>query len=262
MSDPLFLVAPDNDARELGLFSGNVLRSVDAVRRAYSENRTARWVLIDSNALALFADAVQANDTWHRVLFLQRARAARRELLHALFRVVVAPDEGVRLLPNTELQEVMGDEHAADLIIGGVVDPEDRRLILYRGNLDRLVVPFEWFRASPRGPRPDFNAFSVIDSGQTIKLGDYEAATDALLYEFDVDSRRRMRQREIGADDTFGGSLRRLRLQKGLSRSDFAPISAKTIARIERGEVEEPHDETLTTIAKRLGVKPDKIKSF
>jgi hypothetical protein len=262
MSDPLFLVAPETDKRELDVFAGDVLRSVDAVRRAYSEHRSARWVLVDASALALFADAVQAHNTWHRVLFLERARAARRELLHALFRVVVAPDEGVRLLPSMELREAMGDEHAADLIIGGVVDPDDRRLILYRGNLDRLVVPFDWFRSSAKGPRPDFNAFSVIDSGQTIKLGDYEAATDAMLYEFDADARRRMRQREIGADNTFGGSLRRLRLQKGLSRSDFAPISAKTIARLERGEVEEPQDETLLTIAKRLGLKLDEIKSF
>jgi DNA-binding XRE family transcriptional regulator len=262
MSDPLFLVAPETDKRELAAFAGSVLRNVDAVRRAYSEHRSARWVLVDASALALFADSVEVHNTWHRVLFLERARAARRELLHALFRVVVAPDEGVRLLPNAELKEVMGDEHAADLIIGGVVDPDDRRLIVYRGNLDRLVIPFDWFRSSAKGPRPDFNAFSVIDSGQTIRLGDYEAATDAVLYDFDSEARRRMRQKEIGADGTFGGSLRRLRLQKGLSRSDFAPISAKTIARIERGEVEEPHDETLATIAKRLGVKADDIKSF
>ena len=262
MSDPLFLVAHESSKRELVARAGNLLRSVDAVQRAYSQHRSARWVIVDANALALFADAVQAHDTWHRVLFLERARAARRELLHALFRVVVAPDEGVRLLSSTELQEVMADEHAADLIIGGVVDPDDRRLILYRGNLDRLVVPFEWFRFPSKGPRPDFSMFSVIDSGQTIKLGDYEAATDALLYELDGDARRRMRKREIGADTSFGGSLRRLRLQKGLSRADFTPISEKTIARIERGEVEEPHDETLATIAKRLGVKTDDIRSF
>jgi transcriptional regulator with XRE-family HTH domain len=34
------------------------------------------------------------------------------------------------------------------------------------------------------------------------------------------------------------------------------------IARIERGEVEEPHDETLAIIAKRLGVKADQIKTY
>lgn len=262
MSEPLFLVAPETDNRELAAFAGDVLRSIDAVRRAYSGHRSARWVLVDSSALALFADAVQAHNTWHRVLFLEQAQTARRELLHALFRVVVAPDDGVRLLPSAELREVLGDEHAEDLIIGGIVDPDDRRLILYRGNLDRLVIPLNWFRSTAKGPQPDFNAFAPSDFGQTIKLGDYEAATDAVLYEFDADARRRMRQREIGVDHTFGGSLRRLRLQKGLSRSDFAPISAKTIARLEREEVEQPRDETLVSIAKRLGVALDEIKSF
>jgi hypothetical protein len=34
------------------------------------------------------------------------------------------------------------------------------------------------------------------------------------------------------------------------------------VARIERGEVDEPHGDTLATIAKRLGVKPEQIKSY
>jgi len=263
MSDPLFLVEHEGSrSRELVQPAGGVLRSVDAVQRAYSQHRCARWVIVDANALILFANAVQAHDTWHRVLFLERAGMPRRELLHALFRVVVAPDDGIRLLPQLELQEVMADERAADLVIGGVADLDDRILVLYRGNLDLLVVPFQWFKTRPKGPRPDFGAFSVIDSGQTIKLGQYEAATDAILYEFDAKARSRMRQKELREDSSFGGSLRRLRLQKGLSRSDFAPISAKTIARIERGEVEEPHDETLSAIAKRLGVKAADIKSY
>lgn len=106
------------------------------------------------------------------------------------------------------------------------------------------------------------SAFSVEDAGQTVALGDYEASVDAMLYEFDPQARRRMRRREIGADATFGGSLRRLRIHKGLRRSDFAPISAKSIARIERGEIEAPRGATIAVIAKRLGVRPDQIKSF
>jgi transcriptional regulator with XRE-family HTH domain len=72
-----------------------------------------------------------------------------------------------------------------------------------------------------------------------------------------------MKEREIEHDSSFGGALRRLRLQKGLTREDFEPeISAKTIARIERGEVEEPREDTLKAIAKRLGVAPGEITSF
>jgi hypothetical protein len=196
------------------------------------------------------------------MLLLERAGTARRELLHALFRVVVAPDDGVRLLEPHELVEAMADESADDLFIGGVVDLDDRALVLYRGNLDQLVVPLSWFRSRPRRPRPDFEAFTVTDFGQTVQLGEYEAAADAILYEFDPEARRRMKEREIAKDTSFGGALRRLRLARGLARSDFAPLTAKTIARIERGEVEEPHEDTLVNIAKCLGVKPNEIKSY
>lgn len=198
---------------------------------------------------------------WHRLLLLERASTARRELLHALFRVVVAPDDGVSLLPPEELAEVMDDEGAEDRFIGGVVDADDRALVLYRGNLDRLVVPHAWFKARPKA-RPDFAAFAVTDYGQTVQLGDYEASADAILYDLDPDARRRMKEREIKRDASFGGALRRLRSARGIARSDFAPLSAKTVARIERGEVDEPHGDTLATIAKRLGVKPEQIKSY
>jgi Helix-turn-helix len=238
-----------------------VLVSVDAVQNAYAHHGRARWVVLDADALGLLADAVHVDDRWHRLLLLQRASTARRELLHALFRVVVAPDDGVRLLPPAELAGVMADGRAVDLFIGGVVDTDDKALVLYRGNLDRLVVPLDWFKPRPKA-RPDFDAFAVVDHGQTVQLGEYEAAGEAILYEFDADARRRMKERKIKQDSSFGGALRRLRLARGLARSEFAPLAEKTVARIERGEVEEPHGDTLAIIAKRLGVKADKIKSY
>jgi transcriptional regulator with XRE-family HTH domain len=51
-------------------------------------------------------------------------------------------------------------------------------------------------------------------------------------------------------------------LQRQLKRSDFPGIASKTIARIERSEVEKPHGRTLETIAKRLGVSADRIESY
>lgn len=261
MSDPLFLFGSGRN-EPFERYSHEVLRSVEAVRKAYTEHRRARWVALDSKALSLLASAVRGQGRWHRVLLLERATTARRELLHALFRVVVAPDDGVRLLPGDELAEVIADDRAADLFIGGVVDRDDDALVLYRGNLDRLVVPLAWFKPRPKAPRPDFTAFAVTDFGQTVQLGDYEASADSILHELDVDARKRMRERQIEQDASFGGALRRLRLARGLGRSDFEPLAAKTIARIERGEVDEPHGETLAIIARRLGVQPDEIASY
>lgn len=76
------------------------------------------------------------------------------------------------------------------------------------------------------------------------------------------DARKRMRERELNQDSSFGAALQRLRLQKHVSRQDFPRVSAKTIARIERGEVEHPHSETLEIIARKLGVRVEEIGSF
>jgi hypothetical protein len=110
--------------------------------------------------------------------------------------------------------------------------------------------------------KPDFDDFQVIDGGQTVRLGKYEAATDAILYEFDPRARARMKDNVAQSDKTFGGALRRLRLQRGVPRNGFRGIAAKTIARIERSEVDKPHARTLAQIAKRLGVAPDEIETF
>jgi len=90
-----------------------------------------------------------------------------------------------------------------------------------------LVVPLTWFRVRPDGPRPDLSDLAVTDFGQTIRLGEYEAATDAILYEFDDDSRWWAKKRQLATDRSLGGALRRLRLQKGLRQSDFPSLTAK-----------------------------------
>ena len=36
-----------------------------------------------------------------------------------------------------------------------------------------------------------------------------------------------MKERMVAQDMSFGGALKRLRVQKGLKRSDFAPLPAK-----------------------------------
>jgi hypothetical protein len=240
----------------------HILRTAEDVRIAYTSHRRARWVVAQSSRISLLAKTAEPNDTWHRLLVLDRAALPRRELLHALFRVVVAPDDDVRLLETDDLLETVADPRAEDLFIGGLVDRDDQALVLYRGNLERLVVPFRWFKARPRGPRPDFEDFEITDSGQTVRLGEFEAAANAILFEFDSEARRRMRAKEVEQDSSFGGSLRRLRLQKGLAREDFDPISAKTIARIERGDVQAPRGGTLKAIAKRLGVAAGDISSY
>jgi len=94
-------------------------------------------------------------------------------------------------------------------------------------------------------------------------MGEFEAGAEAILYEFDPLFRRRDKERRINTDDSFGGALRRLRLQKGLKQSDFSPsISTKEIGRIERGEVTTLHKRTKETLAQLLGVEPEEIQTY
>lgn len=258
-TDPVFLLGDKGAA--FGGVQGQSVRTPKAVRAALGANRRARWFARRSADLALL-EAHEARDTWHRLLLLEELSTAGRERLGTLFRVVVAPGGGVRLLSTAELADVLGAEHPEDYFIGGVVDQDNKALVLYRGNLERLVVPLSWFRSGRGSPRPNFDDFEVIDSGQTIRFGEYEAAADALLYDFDPRARRRMKDAELEKDESFGGALRRLRLSRGLSREDFPGINSKTIARIERGEVEKPHGATLETIAEALGVEAEEIGTY
>ncbi|HKY37636.1 MAG TPA: helix-turn-helix transcriptional regulator [Polyangiaceae bacterium] len=179
-----------------------------------------------------------------------------------MFHVVVAPGDGIRLISAVDIAEVLADEHPENYFIGGVADREDKALVLYRGSLEKLAIPFAWFRSSAGSAKPNFEDFEVTDGGQTVRLGRYEAAADAILYELDSEARARMKSNVIEKDETFGGSLRRLRLTRGVSREGFKGIAAKTIARIERGDVKKPRGRTLEQIAKVLGVKPEEIETF
>jgi len=152
-----------------------------------------------------------------------------------------------------------------DLIvfIGGSVDHDTTTITFWRGNLKSLTVPFSAFEKSGTGTKPDFNEFAVIDCGQTVQLGEYEAAVDAILYEYDPEYRRRISKQRLQEDQSFGASLRRLRKQRGLRREDFEPdLSAKTIARIEQGKVKRIQKKTLNTLAEHLSVELDEIETF
>lgn len=230
------------------------------VNEAFTRWRKALWIADRASSCRLVTTQRRA-DTWHRILILKKPSAARRETLCALFRDVVAPGNGVRLLPNKELLEVLWSAHPENYLVGLVPNFADRALVFFRGSLERLLVPFDWFKIPGNGMKPDFKDAEIIDGGQTVRLGSYEASVSAILYEFDADARSRMKANLRERDKTFGGALRRLRLARGLSREDFRGISAKTIARLEQGKTR-PQRSTLEKIARKLDVAPNDIESY
>lgn len=59
-------------------------------------------------------------------------------------------------------------------------------VVVLRGNLRWIRVPVHWFRPNCADPVfPDFEDIEVIDWGNTLRLGRYQASVDALLYDFD-----------------------------------------------------------------------------
>jgi hypothetical protein len=182
--------------------------------------------------------------------------------LQGLFHPVFGLAEGFQWLPEDELVEVIARDDLATRFIGGCVDPVAKTLTLLRGDMTPVIASFVIFQPSGDGTAPDFSRLRLTDYGRTIALGDYEASADAILYELDPDYRRLLKKQRRQNERSFGAALMRLRKQRHLRRSDFAPISSKEIARLERNEIEKPHARTLEVLADRLGVPANDIDSY
>jgi hypothetical protein len=254
--------AIDNPTRGTRPTSGGYPRLTTADRGLLHlrvSNRSGYWVAASATPTRRFV--VGSRYGRDRLLVTEEIPATLHEYLEGLFQDVITGPRA-SFLPLEDVREILASDRRQDLVVGVLVSEDREALVLVRGNLDRLVVPWSWFRPTPSGLAPDFGDVEVIDTGLTIRLGQYEAAADAILYEFDRNYRARERQRRLEMDPSLGAALRRLRLQKGVARSDFPGVSEKEIARIERGDVERPHGATLRLIADRLGVEATEIETF
>ena len=197
-----------------------------------------------------------------QLLALESPRVESVPSLFGVFGVVLGLGAENRWLPVEELVTVLSGDDAANRFIGGAVDAETETVALVRGDRETMVLPFSFFEPAGDGVKPDFRKLSLTDYGHTVALGAYEASADGILYETDPSYRSKLNKERRESERSFGASLRRLRLQRRLQRSDFAPLTSKTIARIERSEVGRPHGRTLQTLAERLGVGADQIESY
>jgi len=262
---PLLLVRPRGHGTVgLSRLKAKRLRSALEIRTAVaSHGHRAIWVTPSAAALRLLLSVLPSRLPGdQRLLSLAKDKGDRHALLHALFRFVVSQDEDVQLLPVGQLAEALNFFPRADRFIGAAPARNDKAVILYRGNLEALVVPLAWFEAQPGGLRPALSEVAVTDFGQTIRLGKYEASAGDILHEFDERYRRRAKHQRHAADRTLGGMLRRLRLERGLRQRDFPGVTAKEVARIERGEVKKPRLRTLARIAKRIGIRVQEISRY
>lgn len=70
------------------------------------------------------------------------------------------------------------DKHLA---ISGWVDFDLNKIILTMGDLREVSIPFCMFKPTGTGLKPNFSECSLDDCGQTLVLGEYEAAVESIL---------------------------------------------------------------------------------
>ena len=242
------------------------VRSEAQVREAFASSRTGTsvWLAPFADGLRLLASVAERSARAdRRLLVMQEVGCDRRSWLQTLFRSVVSPDHGDCMLPRKELLEVLTADNRDELFVAGVLDRADGMVVLFRGTLEAVPLPLSWFPpAVARGAKTKLD-LKVTDFGQTVRLGDYEASTHAILYDLDPVYRRRAKKRLVAQDQSFGGALRRLRNLRGLPRSAFEPaLTAREVARIEHGKVARPRSATVAVLARRLRVKPEEIASY
>jgi hypothetical protein len=227
--------------------------------------RRVTWISFTRNFTdILLKEAVDARADLRgsHLITLAPPRAESVPALVGLFQPVFGLGEAFQWLPKEEFVEVLTLNDASERFIGGCIDRKAKVLTLLRGDIETVLVPFAIFQRSGDGTEPDFARLRLADYGRTVAFGEYEASADAILYELDADYRRKLRKRRRESERTLGAALMRLRKQRRFKRSDFAPISAKEIARIERNEIRKPHATTLDVIANRLGVRPEEIADY
>lgn len=232
-------------------------RTPEDVERALEMNANTLWVAHNPGPLHDYIEEGRTSH-WRRLLLLESVPRIRIEYLKQLFDDVVAPDDDIDLLPEQQIFAVLAEDHPEDYFIGAGYNEDDDAVVVYRGDLRALSLSTSDFEANPQA-EPDPTDLEIVDFGQTLRLGDYQVPADAILMERDSEFRRRKKAERRKFDDTFGGSIRRLREQKGLNQDQIPGVSAKTVGRIERNEVENPRDETLEKLADAFDVERDRL---
>lgn len=86
-------------------------------------------------------------------------------------------------LPAEIIKEIHETGHPKDYAIFGVVSTDLETIYITRGDYSSIKAPFSIFEPTGDGVHPDFTDFEIIDHGQTLRFGPYEAVFDAVLAE-------------------------------------------------------------------------------
>ena len=142
-------------------------------------------------------------------------------------------------------------------LIGAVPDTALAAATLFRADLSALCLPKHWFDQS--GDMADIREMKIEQDGAVVRIGSRHWESHQIISAFDANFRRTLRRMELTQNDSLGGLIRSARKQRRLGRDEFPGIDSKTIARIERNEINRPQRETLRLIAQTLGVPVEQL---
>lgn len=94
------------------------------------------------------------------------------------------------MMPPHELFFCMCEGALNFCFTGGFTDRDSETLFLLRGDKKVFAVPFAFFEPSGTPPNltiPDFDQLGIIDFGQAIRLGEYEASYTSIMHVYDPD---------------------------------------------------------------------------
>ena len=250
------------EARALRSLAPRPLRTRDEVLAAIGGSpRDTLWVVPGDAGLCWLVSALCRTPRRRKGWLLALApvpQAVVPVLASRFERLVLSPQA---MLPLGDIAAVLARADRSDFCIAGSADSRSGSLILVRGDLSILPVPFPDAPEGTGAPAPVAGLLRIVDHGRTVQLGNYEAAFDAFLYERDPEYRRRLLAQRSAEDRSFGACLRRLRKQRRIRLREFGSLE-KTVARIERGEVSTPRKATLQSIASILAVLPEEISKY
>lgn len=171
----------------------------DGEIRVYFSNGTSEWVT-GAEATNLIMCLCPALLEGKRAKYVRHAWAIHNLIGHPLMQLfswLGYPALGIKIhdatipapkktaqLPKAEVKDIfkLPPKERSKYIVSARVDIKENLLLFIRGNGAGAYVDLSFFTPTPK-ETPDFDHIEIIDHGQTVKFGNYEAATDAILEE-------------------------------------------------------------------------------
>ena len=143
------------------------------------------------------------------------------------------------------------EQFDASVVLGSLFDSTSGLLTLMRADITAVVIDRDILKTQlgAANHRPELSA-----DGTMLGCGGKMLPVVDLLMQVDPVFRREFRRRTWAQQRDLASRIRHLRKLRRARREDFPGLTAKTIARIERGEIKMPQRETLRLIAIHLGV--------